>query len=98
MPACVPQCANRNCLTKGFTCCCKSRRVPCAKSVPESDVFMPLGLALSLGRPFGAVISTQKLSQRTRWLRGGVARLESEVQRGLAAKADFSHWSVSARL
>jgi hypothetical protein len=25
----------------------KSRRVPCAKSVPESDVFMPLGLALS---------------------------------------------------
>jgi len=27
--------------------CYKSRRVPCAKSVPESDVFMPLGLALS---------------------------------------------------
>lgn len=27
--------------------CCKSRRVPCAKTVPESDVFMPLGLALS---------------------------------------------------
>jgi hypothetical protein len=25
----------------------RSRRVPCAKSVPESDVFMPLGLALS---------------------------------------------------
>jgi hypothetical protein len=23
------------------------RRVPCAKSVPESDLFMPLGLALS---------------------------------------------------
>jgi hypothetical protein len=27
--------------TEGFT------PVPCAKSVPESDVFMPLGLALS---------------------------------------------------
>ena len=27
--------------------CYKSRRVPCAKTVPESDVFMPLGLALS---------------------------------------------------
>jgi hypothetical protein len=25
----------------------RSRRVPCAKSVPESDVLMPLGLALS---------------------------------------------------
>ena len=25
----------------------QSRRVPCAKSVPESDPFMPLGLALS---------------------------------------------------
>jgi len=24
-----------------------SRRVPCAKTVPESDVFVPLGLALS---------------------------------------------------
>jgi hypothetical protein len=29
------------------TPCYKSRRVPCAKTVPESDVFMPLGLALS---------------------------------------------------
>jgi len=43
----VCQCANSNRLTKGFTHCCKSRRVPCAKTVPESDVFMPLGLALS---------------------------------------------------
>jgi hypothetical protein len=25
----------------------QSRRVPCAKTVAESDVFMPLGLALS---------------------------------------------------
>ena len=25
----------------------RSRRVPCAKTVPESEVFMPLGLALS---------------------------------------------------
>ena len=25
----------------------QSRRVPCAKTVPESEVFMPLGLALS---------------------------------------------------
>ncbi len=25
----------------------KGRRVPCAKTVPESEVFMPLGLALS---------------------------------------------------
>jgi len=26
------------------------------------------------------------------------AELESEAQHGLAAKADFSHWSVPARL
>jgi hypothetical protein len=32
---------------------------------------------------------TQKLSQRTRWLWDGVARLESEGQRGLAAKCRF---------
>ena len=25
----------------------RSRRFPCAKSVPESDLFVPLGLALS---------------------------------------------------
>jgi len=31
----------------GLIACCKSRRVPCAKTVPESDVLMPLGLALS---------------------------------------------------
>ena len=44
----VCQCANKNCLTKGFTPGLrKSRRVPCAKSVPESDLFMPLGLASS---------------------------------------------------
>ena len=46
----VCQCANKNCLTKGFTCCCKSRRVSCAKSVPESDVFIPLGLASPIPR------------------------------------------------
>jgi hypothetical protein len=39
---------------------------------------------------------SQKLSQRARWLRSGVAQLESEAQLGLAAKADFSHWSVPA--
>jgi hypothetical protein len=32
---------------RGSRHCCKSRRVPCAKTVPESEVFMPLGLALS---------------------------------------------------
>jgi hypothetical protein len=32
---------------RGSPHCYKSRRVPCAKTVPESDVFMPLGLALS---------------------------------------------------
>src|SRR6202040_3501982 len=33
-------CANSNCLTNGFAYCYRSRRVPCAKSVPESDLFM----------------------------------------------------------
>src|ERR1700730_5649032 len=32
---------------------------------------------------------TQKLSHRPRWLRSGVAQLESEAQHGLGAKADF---------
>ena len=32
---------------------------------------------------------TQKLSQRARWLRSGVAQLESSAQHGWAAKADF---------
>ena len=31
----------------------------------------------------------QKLSQRARWPRSGVAQLESEAQHGLAAKARF---------
>ncbi|SRR6266478_1750837 len=32
---------------------------------------------------------SQKLSQRARWLRSGVAQSESEAQHGLAAKARF---------
>ena len=37
--------------TRGESCSSEAltqrRRVPCAKSVPESHLFMPLGLALS---------------------------------------------------
>ena len=43
----VCQCANKNCLTKGFTCCYKSRRLRCAKTVPESNVFNRFELSLS---------------------------------------------------
>jgi hypothetical protein len=69
-----------------YTNCARTRR------------FQPIGVSFEPRPPLRGGYMTQKLSQSSRWLRGGVARLESEVQRGLAAKADFSHWSVPARL
>jgi hypothetical protein len=37
----------KNCLTNGFTLGFAKQARPWAKTVPESDAFMPLGLALS---------------------------------------------------
>jgi len=40
-----------------------SRRVPCAESVPESDFFMPLGLALS-EKQVPQLLKTQRYQNR----------------------------------
>ena len=43
----VCQCANKTVSLRGSPQASQSRRVPCAKTVPESEAFMPLGLVLS---------------------------------------------------
>jgi hypothetical protein len=50
------------------------------------------GDSLELGYrpPLRGAPMTQILSQRTRWLRSGLARLETEEQRGPAVKAVFA--------
>ncbi|MFZ0818798.1 MAG: hypothetical protein WAM91_01920, partial [Candidatus Acidiferrales bacterium] len=41
----------------------RSRRVPCAKTVPESELFMPLGLAVSEKQIPQITENTEKLEE-----------------------------------
>jgi len=64
----------------------------------SGSIYPLLSVSSEQGPPLRGGYMTQKLSLNSRWLRDGVTRLESEAQRGLAAKVNFTHWSVPARL